>query len=183
MEHVLVGYATRHGATRGIADRIGTRLRDAGLEADVRSVSEVRDPSGYDAFVIGGAAYMFHWLKEATDFVKRNRATLEGQPVWLFSSGPLGTDTVDEQGRDVLVTTVPREFEELRALVHPRGEHVFFGAWDPAYPTVGLTEKLVRRMPAMKDAMPAGDFRDWTAIDAWADTIAAAFRPVGNPSA
>ncbi len=43
MEHVLVGYATRHGATRGIAERIGTRLRDAGLEADVRPVSAVRD--------------------------------------------------------------------------------------------------------------------------------------------
>ena len=183
MEHVLVGYASRHGATRGIAERIGTRLRDAGLEADVRPVAEVGDLAGYDAFVIGGAAYMFHWLKDATDFVKRHRATLAERPVWLFSSGPLGSDTVDKEGRDVLVTTVPKEFEELRALVHPRGEHVFFGAWDPAYPAVGLTEKLVRRMPAMKDAMPAGDFRDWSAIDAWADTIAAVLQPVADPHA
>ena len=27
--------------------------------------------------------------------------------------------------------------------------------------------------PAGKDAMPAGDFRDWPAIDAWAAEIAA----------
>jgi menaquinone-dependent protoporphyrinogen oxidase len=181
--HVLVGYATRHGATRGIAERIGTRLRDAGLEADVRPIEEVRDPTGYDAFVIGGAAYMFHWLKDATEFVKRHRATLAERPVWLFSSGPLGTDTVDKEGRDVLVTTVPKEFPELRELVHPRAEQVFFGAWDPAYPAVGLTEKLVRRMPAAKDAMPAGDFRDWSAIDAWADAIAADLRPaVASPA-
>ncbi len=176
--HVLVGYATRHGATHGIAERIGTRLREAGIEADVRPIEAVRDPTQYDAFVIGGAAYMFHWLRDATAFVKRHRAILAGRPVWLFSSGPLGTEPVDEKGQDVLVTTIPKEFPELRALVKPRAEQVFFGAWDPAYPAVGLTEQLVRRMPAMNDALPAGDFRDWPAIDAWADTIAADLRPV-----
>jgi menaquinone-dependent protoporphyrinogen oxidase len=111
--------------------------------------------------------------------VKHHRAVLADRPVWLFSSGPLGTDTVDEDGRDVLVTTVPREFPELRALVHPRDEAIFFGAWDPGYPAVGLAERLVRLMPAAKDAMPAGDFRDWAAIDAWADTIAAELLPAG----
>jgi menaquinone-dependent protoporphyrinogen oxidase len=180
MMHVLVGYATRHGATRGIAERIGARLREAGLESDVRPVAEVRDVAAYDAFVIGGAAYMFHWLKDATEFVKRHRTVLAERPVWLFSSGPLGTDAVDEKGRDVLDTTVPKEFPELRGLVHPRGEQVFFGAWDPAYPAVGMAEKLVRRMPAMKEAMPAGDFRDWPAIDAWADEIAAGLRPAAT---
>ena len=29
------------------------------------------------------------------------------------------------------------------------------------------------RMPAARDAMPEGDFRDWDAIDAWAAGIAA----------
>ena len=42
MEHVLVGYASRHGATRGIAERIGTRLRDAGLD-----VTDVSDYTGF----------------------------------------------------------------------------------------------------------------------------------------
>jgi menaquinone-dependent protoporphyrinogen oxidase len=34
-----------------------------------------------------------------------------------------------------------------------------------------LTEQLVRRLPAA-EATPAGDFRDWAAIDAWSATIA-----------
>ena len=67
--HVLVAYATRHGSTTGIAERIAERLKTAGLEADACPASEVRDASRYDAFVIGGAAYMFHWLKDATAFV------------------------------------------------------------------------------------------------------------------
>ncbi len=168
---VLVVYASRHGATAGIAERVAVGLRAAGVSAEARPVAQVGDVEAYDAFVVGAAAYMFHWLKEATRFVKRHRAVLSGRPVWLFSSGPLGTDVVDEQGRDVLETARPREFDELHDLVDPRDERVFFGAWNPDAPPVGFGERLLRHLPA-NDAMPAGDFRDWSAIDAWAADIA-----------
>ena len=177
---ILVAYASRHGSTRGIAERIAERLRANGLAADVHPAAEVRDAGRYDAFVVGGAAYMFHWLKDATTFVKRNRALLAERPTWLFSSGPVGTDTVDKQGRDVLETTVPKEFPELRDAIHPRGEKVFFGAVDPAARPVGLAERVVSLMPAGKDALPKGDFRDWPAIDAWADQIAHEPRRAGS---
>ncbi len=184
---ILVAYATRHGATRGIAERLAERLRADGLEADLLPVAEVRDPSRYEAFVVGGAAYMFHWLKDATHFVQRNRAVLAEKPTWLFSSGPVGTDTVDKDGRDVLETTIPREFPALREAIHPRGERVFFGAWDPAAKPIGFTERIVALMPASKGSMPSGDFRDWASIDAWADEIAgelpAAAAPATGPSA
>ena len=78
----------------------------------------------------------------------------------------------DEQGRDVLEVTRPKEFDELTELLHPRGEHVFFGAYDPGAEPVGLGERVVRHMPAAQGAMPAGDFRDWAAIEAWAREIA-----------
>jgi menaquinone-dependent protoporphyrinogen oxidase len=170
---VLVAYASRHGATAGIAERIGARLRSHGLDVEVAPAARVRDAARYDAFVVGGAAYMFHWLGDATRFVRRDRATLASRPTWLFSSGPLGTDLVDEEGRDVFETTIPREFPELRAAVHPRGERVFFGAWDAAAKPIGVAERLMRLMPAARNALPTGDFRDWDAIDAWADEIAA----------
>ncbi len=174
---VLVAYASRHGATRGIAERIAESLRAAGLEAEARPVGEVKSVAAYDAFVIGSAAYMFHWLKEATSFVKRHRAALAERPTWLFSSGPLGTDLVDKDGRDVFEATRPKEFAELQAMLHPRGDHVFFGAWDPAAPAIGLAERFMRLMPAAKTALPTGDFRDWPAIDGWAGEIATALRP------
>ena len=136
--NVLVAYASRHGATAGIAERIAAGLRSAGLQTDVKSVTDVRDVTAYDAFVIGGAAYMFHWLKDATAFVKRHRATLAGRPVWLFSSGPLGTDLVDKEGRDVLETGRPKEFEASRPCSGHVDERVFFGAWDPTAPPIGV---------------------------------------------
>jgi menaquinone-dependent protoporphyrinogen oxidase len=169
---VLVAYASRHGATQGIAERIAHRLRADGLDAEAHPATEVRDAVRYDAFVVGGAAYMFHWLKDATRFVQRNRSLLAERPTWLFSSGPVGTDTVDKEGRDVLEVTVPREFAGLRDALHPRGERVFFGAMNPAARPIGLAERFVALMPAARDAFPMGDFRDWPAIEAWADEIA-----------
>lgn len=179
---ILVAYATRHGATRGIAERIAERLRSDGLDAEARPAAEVRDVGGYDAFVVGAAAYMFHWLGDATTFVKRNRAVLAERPTWLFSSGPVGTDLVDAKGRDVIVESTPREFAEFRDAIHPRDEKVFFGALDPDAKPIGVAERLVALMPAAKGAMPHGDFRDWAAIDAWADAIAHELSGAATPA-
>lgn len=170
--HVLVAYASRHGSTAGIAERIAEGLRSAGHESEARPVGDIRSLDGFDAFVVGSAAYTFHWLKEATAFVRRHEAELSTAPVWLFSSGPIGTDLVDDQGRDVLEASRPREFEELPQAVGARGTKVFFGAWDPDAPPVGIAERLMRMMPVSRSALPVGDFRDWGAIDDWAAEIA-----------
>ena len=53
---VLVAYATRHGATAGIAERIAGTLRGEGVHAVARPVEEVSQLEDYDAVVLGGAA-------------------------------------------------------------------------------------------------------------------------------
>jgi menaquinone-dependent protoporphyrinogen oxidase len=170
---VLVAYATRHGATAGIAERIAAALTRAGLSAEARPVEDVRDIEPYDAVVLGGAAYMFHWLKPAVTFCRRHGTQLAARPVWLFSSGPLGTDRVEKDGNNVLETCRPKEFDELTKLLHPRGEQVFFGAYNPDAPPIGLGERFVHHLPAAREALSAGDFREWPAIEAWAAQIAA----------
>ncbi len=167
---VLVVYANKHGATRGIAGRIAASLRTAGCKADVRPVQDAGDLAAYDAFVIGSAAYELHWRKEATQFVRRNAKVLAARPVWLFSSGPLGTGPADAKGRDLRTVTVPKEIPEFTQALHPRGHHVFFGALDPAKLT--LAERSLRKLPAARGALPDGDFRDWPEIDEWAAGIA-----------
>lgn len=170
--NILVGYASRHGSTRGIAERIAETIRRAGHDVTLQEVDGSTSGDGFDAYVIGSAAYNNHWLPAASSFLRRNAPILATRPIWLFSSGPVGTDRYDKQGRDQLVTSRPREFDEFEA-VHPRASEVFFGAWDPAAPAAGMLERLsapfLRRMT---DVLPTGDFRDWRAIEAWAQSIA-----------
>jgi menaquinone-dependent protoporphyrinogen oxidase len=59
---VLVAYASKYGSTKGIADFIGEKLRQQGIRVDVQEVRSVKNAGDYDAFVIGSAVYMFHWL-------------------------------------------------------------------------------------------------------------------------
>jgi menaquinone-dependent protoporphyrinogen oxidase len=167
---ILVVYASKHGATKGIAERITTALRLAGHTAEARPAKDVLVPAGFDAFVIGSAAYFGHWQKEATEFVHHHHELLAGRPVWLFSSGPLGTATVDAKGHDVRDAAEPKEIAELRAAVGARDHRVFFGALDPG--TLGACDRLIRALPVGHTLLPEGDFREWTEIDAWAATIA-----------
>jgi menaquinone-dependent protoporphyrinogen oxidase len=169
----LVAYATKHGSTKGIAERIAARLRAAGLEAEVLPVGEVADVKAYDAVVLGSALYMFHWLAEAKSFAGRNRQDLAARPLWLFSSGPFGPEPLDKEGRDKLTVSGPKELDELRASLRPRDHRVFWGAWDRRNKPIGFWERMVNLMPAGRAGMPDADFRDWPNIEAWADGIAA----------
>jgi menaquinone-dependent protoporphyrinogen oxidase len=173
---ILIAYATKHGATRGIAERIAEKLKEMGLSAEARSVKEIDDLASYDAFVVGSASYFFHWRREARRFVRRNRSILASLPVWLFSSGPLGKETKDAQGRDLREVTTPKELAELSAMTHSRGHRVFFGALHRA--NLGFFFKLlVARNPDDSKLLPEGDFRDWSDIDAWAEGIGRELTP------
>lgn len=173
---VLIAFASRYGATEGIAERIAATLRQQGLEATVQPAKQAANPAGYDAVVIGSAAYFFHWMKPAVAFVRRNRAALAGRPVWLFSSGPLGAKEKDEKGRDMREFLVPREIAEFRQAFNPRDHRVFFGAFNPA--GISFAHKLVHKLPANRDnaLFPVGDFRNWTEIEGWANSIAGSLR-------
>lgn len=169
---ILVAYASKYGATKGIAERIGEVLRARGLDVETRPVTEVGEVTGYDAFVIGSAAYFGSWLKEASAFVRRNQAVLASRPVWLFSSGPTGTETTDAKGRDVREVNVPKEIADFTAAIAPRGHRVFFGA--AHLRNLGLLGWLLAKMP-----FPGmeGDFRDWPEIQAWAEDIVRELAP------
>lgn len=170
---VLVAYASKHGATQQIAERIAEKLRERGHEADVRPVKASGDLTGYDAFVIGSAVYFGSWLKEATQFVRRNQAILVSRPVWLFSSGPIGPCSTDDQGRDLAEEATPKEIAEFAESLKPREHRVFFGKLDRD--SLGFVGRLVASMPAFPGV--EGDFRDWATIESWAGHIAQELMP------
>lgn len=167
---VLVAYESKYGATEGIAERIGERLRTRGLEAEVVRCSDIDDASGFDAYVVGSATYEFRWRKGARTFVKHHADVLTAHPTWLFSSGPLGTETVDKDGNDVLKGAEPKQFATYAELIHPRGTQVFRGAYH--HDKIRGGDRIVAWMPGIREILPEGDFREWDVIEGWADSIA-----------
>ncbi len=156
---VLVAYASKHGSTQGIAERIAGKLRQMGKQVDVQPVDTVKNPGSYEAYVIGSAIYFGSWMKEATEFVHRNKTTLAGRPVWLFSVGPLGVDFMDDEQQ-------PKEKAEFQETIKPRDHRVFFGALD--HNKLTFTERMMTKAVRA----PEGDYRNWEAIDTWAESIA-----------
>jgi menaquinone-dependent protoporphyrinogen oxidase len=168
---ILVAYASKHGATQGIAERIGATLHGLGHAVEIHPIDAVAQVEGYEAAVIGSAVYYGSWLKEATEFVSHNTAALAQRPVWLFSSGPLGAEIKDGQEQ-------PKEMPGIISMIRPREHHTFFGALDHA--TLSFPERMV--VKAVR--APEGDFRDWNEIEAWADGIARALmRPASTTRA
>lgn len=156
---VLVAYASKHGSTEGIAKHIAERFRQLGKEAEARPVDAVENPGRYEAFVVGSAIYYGSWMKEATEWVRRNQAVLAQRPVWLWSSGPLGAEVQDAEQQ-------PKEMAEFQETIRPREQRVFFGSLDPS------RLSFAERMMARAVRAPQGDFRDWDGIETWAANIA-----------
>jgi len=160
---VLVAYASKYGATKEIAEKIGDALRQAGLRADVLLANRVKDLTPYKAVVLGSAVYIGGWRKEAASFLKSNEKALTGRPLWLFSSGPTG------QGDPVALTQnwrFPKALQPVADRIHPRDIALFHGAAD-----VNKMNPIEKWMLKNVKA-PVGDFRDWKAITAWAGSIA-----------
>ncbi len=162
---LLVTYASKYGATKEIAEKLGEVLRLAGPQADILPVTGVRDLAPYHAVILGSAVYIGKWMKSAGEFLNKNGRDLAMRPVWLFSSGPTG------EGDPVALLDgwrYPADQKPIIDRIQPRDIVVFHGNISLAH--VNLIEKTA--VKALKK--PFGDFRNWDAITAWALSIARA---------
>ncbi len=154
---VLVAWGTKLGGTEGIARIIGEVLEREGFDVSLARASDVRDPSAYDAAIVGGALYANRWHRDARRLVARNVAALRRVPVWLFSSGPLD----DSADRETLPP--PTQVAVLMERIGARG-HATFGGRLPAdargFPAAAMAKTM------------SGDFRNPDRIRAWARELA-----------
>lgn len=160
---VLVASASRHRSTAAVAEQIGRVLSGAGHDVVAQRAEDVADLAGYGAAVVGSAVYYGNWMRPAAELVRRHQAALERMPLWLFSVGAL----VD----DAPAAAPPPVVAELVRRTHARGHRAFRGALAPE--GLDWSERLAVRLVGA----PYGDFRDWAAVRAWAETIARALAP------
>jgi menaquinone-dependent protoporphyrinogen oxidase len=161
---VLVAYASRRGATRGVAERIAARLEAHGFEVHRDPLLGREGVARFEAVVLGSPVYSGHWEDEAIGFIRRNAGVLAGRPLWTFSVGWL------THHRGLLRReswSDAKGLAELDRLLPPREHRFFAGALSPA--ELPRFQRWAFRLAGGR----YGDFRDWTAIDAWADEITA----------
>lgn len=170
-EGVLIAYATRHHSTRGIASAIAEVLRNGGLSVQLEPVSAVATVTGFSSVVLGSAVYDGEWLPEIQRFLHEHGGSLSRVPVWIFVSGPL--EPVPAGSAADIPVNLVRAIEEIR----PRDVALFAGALQPHH--LGAGVRVLSRLARL----PAGDHRDWQAIERWAEGIRDALLPAAEPEA
>jgi menaquinone-dependent protoporphyrinogen oxidase len=169
--NVLVGYATAHGSTRGVAERIAAILAGRGVEVSLRPIEAGLDPMKYDILVLGSAIHNGAWLPEAVEFVETHLKDLARRPLWLFSVSSIG----EESGAfpRVVRRTMFRTLKDPKGIapfwpeLTPKDHHWFAGVvtrqqW-------GRSGDVFMRLLLGR----YGDHRNWREIDAWAEKIGA----------
>jgi menaquinone-dependent protoporphyrinogen oxidase len=161
---ILIAYATAHGSTQGIAERIAAGMEGRGFDVDCVPVDEVRNPDEYDAFVVGSAIHAQAWLPEAVRFITTHEATLAARPSWLFSVGMPGA--LAKPLQHWAMSEGPKVVAGFEAGVHPRGTHLFTGVVSPEQFPDAKSRAVFRALGGRW-----GDYRDWADVDEWVGGI------------
>lgn len=164
---VLVTAASKHGATREIAEEIARVLDEHGVSTELLDIDAVTDLSSYEGYVVGSGIYLGNWLKNGRRFLDTHAAELAERPTWLFASGSIVGEPPVADDPDALR---PGLVERLVETTHAREHKLFAGKMDTR--KLGLIERAAVRGAHASD----GDHRDWDAINRWAEEIAAQLR-------
>ena len=159
----LIAYASRCGSTGGVADAIGQELCVTGTSIDVRLVGKVNDLSSYQTVIVGSAIRRGRWLPEALDFVKKHRDVLREVPTAYFVVCLTMKDDTPENHSKVLSYLDPVRKETPQ--IQPVDIGLFAGAVN--FTKLSFVNKSILKARGATE----GDFRNWSAIRAWATEI------------
>ena len=163
---VLVGYATRYGSTKEVAEAVANTLREEGFTVEIQSLRDIRSLKGMEAVIMGAPLQMFHWHPEAMRFLSRFKDQLLNLPIAVFALGPFHTEETEfTQARTQLSNDLAKS-----PWFSPIDVTVFGGKFDPA-----VLAFPMNMLPALKQ-MPAVDIRDWDVIREWAKRVGEKFQ-------
>ncbi len=174
---VLVVYASTHGHTAKIADRIGERLREHDVSAHVREVGTPGahlEPAEFDGVIVAASIHLHHHQREVIDWITEHRTTLNGCPSAFLSVSLTAADDTDE-ARASTREMIDRVIKETGWA--PTTTAAFAGAFqfrEYNLPTRVLMHLIAKRHEDHIDVHQDIDYTDWAAVDRFATDFAAA---------
>ena len=166
MPRILIVYASTHGHTAKIADRIAVILRDDGNEVEVSTAGASLD--GYDAVVVGASIHAGHHQRELVEWARYRAAALGALPSAFFSVCLTAADEGEESR--AATRAYLDDFQERTGWA-PRLTTTFAGALQ--YREYDFVTRLLMRL-LMKhghhptDASRDYDYTDWDAVAGFA---------------
>jgi menaquinone-dependent protoporphyrinogen IX oxidase len=107
MKNILVVYSTMSGTTADVARTVAEELKKSPERTvELKPISEARDLTQYDAFVIG-APMIVGWHRDLQKFLRQNQNVLAGKPVALFATAMSLTETGENSIKGVPIFTDP----------------------------------------------------------------------------
>jgi len=174
MTRILITYATTDGHTAKICRHLGKFLtaRTFAISVAPLATVEERDLAACDKIVIGASVRYGRHSQSVLDFIGRNERVLSRKPSAFFSVSVVARRPQKNQ---------PHTNPYVRRLLgripwRPRAVGVFAGKID--YPKYGPIDRAIIRFIMLLTGGPTDpaavvEFTDWSAVEAFADRIAA----------
>lgn len=162
MRSVLILFATSHGMTRTISQKLAADLRAAGHYVVLHDLAaRPPGPAGFDAVVLGSRVHFDRHARSLYRYVRRHRAALDPGRTWLYSVSM--TAAAGEQGDagDYLASFIRRSgFDPHRSVS-------LAGAL--AYTEYGpITRRVMKRISARlggdTDTSINHEYTDWAEV-------------------
>jgi len=182
MARCIVLYASRHGATRQVAERIGSTIGGAGHAVQCLRIDDLPPDfalTGSDRVILAAPVYMGRYPRQVRRFVQAHVVELNGIDTALVSvcnaAATQGADEAARQAGQAEARSYPR------ALMQETGWHpdtVEIVAGEVAYTRYGwLTRWVMKRISAKAgrsvDTTRDWSYTDWAAVDRFARAQAA----------
>jgi menaquinone-dependent protoporphyrinogen oxidase len=182
---ILVLYASTHGHTGRIADRIGATLERTGVHARVCDVAQsgaAIDLDQFDGVIAGASIHAGHHQHDMVAWLRRHHERLSAMPSAFFSVSLTAVDETDEAR--AAVRDLIAELVEATGWT-PRETVAFGGALqfkEYNLPTRVLMRLIARRHDPHVDVHQDTDYTDWAAVERFAEAFAASLDASEVPS-
>ncbi len=170
---ILVGYHSKEGQTRKIAQHLAGRMRMTGATVDVRAIADEPPIPAYDAVVIGDPIYATKHTRRMRRYLRRHREELSATPTACFQVSLTSTNPDEDHTRTA--NALLDELTEQTGFA-PTLRACFAGSL--AYSHYGpLKKRLMRWISSHEggdtDMSRDYEYTDWDAVDRFADDVIA----------